>query len=353
VVPGEAHQPSGGRPLDPIGPDPGAARPSSEAPAGLWAELQAARAALIRVLRAHLDLARAEADEIKSEVTRTAALGGVAFASLILVAFLLPIGLFLFLGETLFGSLGWGVLHGTLLLVAAAVFAVLLALRSAGLGRAMAIAFAIGLVVTIVFGTNALAIAYRQIADVFPAAADPGDVSFAVGAGIGVVIFGIVGVVLGARAGTAGAAIGGLVGGAAAGALLGLLGAGLVRLTLNPLSRPMMIGAIIWGLASMLVAGIAGARTAGWRAGLGAAVAGLVLGGLFGAFTAITFSWQVAIAIGIALFLGLAPAIAGVYAANGGIDLEALKSRYIPQATIDTAKETMEWAKARMPGGGS
>jgi hypothetical protein len=165
------------------------------------------------------------------------------------------------------------------------------------------------------------------------------------------VVVGIVGLVLGARQGTASGAIGGLVGGAAAGALLGLLGAGLVRLTLNPLSRPMMIGAIIWGLASMLVAGIAGARTAGWRAGLGAAAAGLVLGGLFGAFTAITFSWQVAIAIGIALFLGLAPAIAGAYAANGGIDPEALKARYIPQATIDTTKETIEWAKARMPGG--
>ena len=72
---------------------------------------------------------------------------------------------------------------------------------------------------------------------------------------------------------------------------------------------------------------------------------------MFGAFTAITFTWHVAIAIGIAVFLGLATALAGAFAANGGIDVEALKARYIPQATIDTTKETIEWAQARMPGG--
>ena len=77
---------------------------------------------------------------------------------------------------------------------------------------------------------------------------------------------------------------------------------------------------------------------------------GLVVGGLFGAFSAITFTWHVAIAIGLAVLLGLAPALAGAFAANGGIDFEALKARYIPQATIDTTKETIEWAQARMPG---
>ena len=40
----------------------------------------------------------------------------------------------------------------------------------------------------------------------------------------------------------------------------------------------------------------------------------------------------------------------GAFAASGGIDLEALKARYIPQATIDTTKETIEWAQARIPG---
>jgi hypothetical protein len=37
--------------------------------------------------------------------------------------------------------------------------------------------------------------------------------------------------------------------------------------------------------------------------------------------------------------------------ASNGIDVEALKKRFIPQSTIDTTKETIEWAKARIPRG--
>ena len=72
---------------------------------------------------------------------------------------------------------------------------------------------------------------------------------------------------------------------------------------------------------------------------------GFVFGGAFGAFSAITFEWHVAIAIGLALFLGIAPAVAAAFAASGGIDIEAIKARFMPQATIDTTKETLEWAK--------
>ena len=113
----------------------------------------------------------------------------------------------------------------------------------------------------------------------------------------------------------------------------------------------MVVGVLIWALAAGVVGLVAGSRTSARLAliGLGA---GIVFGGLFGAFSAITFSWHVAIAIGLALFLGIAPAVAGAFAANGGIDIEAIKARYMPQATIDTTKETLEWAKSRMPGGG-
>ena len=303
------------------------------------------------MIRAHIDLAMAEANEIKGEVLRTLALGGVAAACLVFVAFLLLIGLCLFLGEWLFGSLGWGVLLGSELMIAVAVFAVLAALRSARLGTALAIGFAIGLVAAIVFGTNVLNTIYRDIASQFATQADPGDISFAVGAGIGALIGAIVGLLAGARGGTAGSAAGGLFGGAIAGALLGLVGAGLVRLAINPDSRPMIVGVLIWALAAGVVGLVAGSRTSGRLAliGLGA---GIVFGGLFGAFSAITFSWHVAIAIGLALFLGIAPAVAGAFAASGGIDIEAIKARYMPQATIDTTKETLEWAKSRMPGGG-
>ena len=76
------------------------------------AQLKATRAAAVRVVRAHVDLAKAEANEIKGEALRALALGGLAAASAIFLVFLLLIGLMLFIGEWLFGSLGWGVLLG-------------------------------------------------------------------------------------------------------------------------------------------------------------------------------------------------------------------------------------------------
>ena len=74
-----------------------------------------------------------------------------------------------------------------------------------------------------------------------------------------------------------------------------------------------------------------------WRRRRGGAVAGFlggfVLGGAVGAFSAITFAWHVAIAIGLALFLGLAIALMLADVASRGIDTEALKRRFYPQAT--------------------
>ena len=338
-------------PLDPERPNPDSARPGAEAPAGLLAQLKAVRAAAVRVVGAHIELARAEADQIKGEVLRTLALGGLAAVCLVFLAFLLVIGLSLFLGEWLFGSLGWGVLHGAELFIAVAVIAVLLALRSRGVGAAVAIALITALVVTVVFGTNVLNTIYVQIAGQFATSADPGDISFAIGAGIGAAIFAVVGLLAGARGGTAGSAAGGLFAGAVLGALLGVLAAGLVRLAIKPASRPMIVGLLIWAAVGAIAGLIAGWQRDGRTAlvGLGA---GLVIGGFFGAFSAIAFSWHVSIAIGLAVFYALAPAIAGAYAANGGIDIEALKARYWPAATIDTTKETIEWAKGRLPGGG-
>jgi hypothetical protein len=282
-------------------------------------------------------------------VARAAALGGLAFVSLLFTAFLIFIGILLFLGEWLFGSLGWGVLLGTLLLVAVAVYAVLIAARCAYLGRSVAIAFVVGFVVAAVFGSNVLANAYRTIADGFVAVNDPGDISFLFGAAIGAVVAGIVGLVLGARSGAASGAVGGLVSGAIFGALVGVLVTGIVRLGINPATRPMIVGMVIWAVIVAVVAVIATARY-GWRTALGVGGAALIGGGLFGMFTAITFGWPVAIAIGLAVWMGLATGIAIAYAANGGIDVEALKARYWPQTTIDTAKETIEWARDRIPG---
>jgi hypothetical protein len=338
-------------PLDPERTNADSARPAPEPPSGLFAQLSATREAAVRLVRSHVELAKAEAGEIAGEILRTLALGGVAAACLILVAFLLTIGLFLFFGEWLFGSLGWGVLMGTELLVGAAVFAVLAAVRASGLPLALAVALATGVIVTIVFGTNVLNTIYRDIASQFSTMADPGDISLAYGAVIGAVICGVGGLLLGAaRGGTTGGAVGGLIGGVLVGLLIGLIGAGLVRLAINPDSRPMVVGILIWAVTGAIIGAIAGYQLGGGQAAVTGLGIGLVTGGLFGAFSAITFTRHVAVAIGISVFLGLAPAIAGALTAKRGIDIEALKRRYIPQTTIDTTKETLEWAKAQRPG---
>jgi hypothetical protein len=379
-----AHPTSGGRPLDPDRPTPDDARPAPEPgaapgpvpadadvpraeepsgsatpggpgtppPPGLRRQLGATRDAVIALVRAHIDLARAEASEIGGEVQSVAVAAGIAIGALILVAFLVPIGTTLFLGEWLFGSMGWGVLLGTEALVLLGTAAVLGSVGAGRVGRAIALAFLAGLLVAILLGTNAPNRLYVAIAEQFGPGIDPGWAALVAGLVSGVVIGGLLGLLAGARRGTRGDAGAGLVGGAILGGVFGALIGGGVRLAENEGSRPMIVGVLIVGGVCALAGLVVGARGGG---GLGGAIAGFltgfVLGGAVGAFSAITFSWHVAIAIGIALFLGLAIALMLADVASRGIDTEALKRRFYPQASIDMGKETVEWAKARMPRG--
>jgi hypothetical protein len=378
-----AHPTSGGRPLDPDRPTPDDARPAPEPgaapgpadadvpraeepsgsatpggsgtpppPPGLRRQLGATRDAVIALVRAHIDLARAEASEIGGEVQSVAVAAGIAIGALILVAFLVPIGTTLFLGEWLFGSMGWGVLLGTEALVLLGTAAVLGSVGAGRVGRAIALAFLAGLLGAILLGTNAPNRLYVAIAEQFGPGIDPGWAALVAGLVSGVVIGGLLGLLAGARRGTRGDAGAGLVGGAILGGVFGALIGGGVRLAENEGSRPMIVGVLIVGGVCALAGLVVGARGGG---GLGGAIAGFltgfVLGGAVGAFSAITFSWHVAIAIGIALFLGLAIALMLADVASRGIDTEALKRRFYPQASIDMGKETVEWAKARMPRG--
>ena len=253
---------------------------------GIRAQVMATRDAVMALLRAHIDLAKTEADEIKGEVGRAAALGGVAFGCLFLLAFLLPIGGLLFLGEWIFGSIGWGLLHGTELLIAVAVFAVMFALRVRGLVRDLAIGVVIGLVVALLLGPNLPNELWRRIGD----AATLGDPSW----------------------------------------------------------RPLVTGILVMAAVGALAGALLGARSGGGAA-IGGLVGGAILGAIVGAFSAITFGWRVGAALGVAAALAGWPILMGVTVARDGIDTEALKARFWPQTTIDTTKETIEWAKARSP----
>jgi len=128
---------------------PGADRPSTDAPPpGLRAQVRRLREAIRRLLAAHLDLARAEAAEIGAEIGRVALLAGIALGALFLLGLLLPIGLALFLGEWLLGSIGWGVLLGSVALVDLALVAALVGLGVPGgvLGRDLLLASLTGTV---------------------------------------------------------------------------------------------------------------------------------------------------------------------------------------------------------------
>ena len=181
--------------------------------------------------------------------------------------------------------MGWGLLHGSLLLIALAVLAGLLAIRVPRLGVMFVAAFLTGIVVAALLGAHLPNEAWRRIGEGLNLGVDPG-------------------------------------------------------------VRPLLVGTVILALAGALVGLVLGYR--GGSAG-GGLIGGLVLGAIIGAVSALTPGWRVGIAIGITAWLLAWPVLMGVTVGREGIDGEALKARFWPQATIDTTKETIEWAKARMP----
>jgi hypothetical protein len=261
--------------------------PDAEAP-GLIAQVKATKAAVLGMVRAHIALARAEADAIKGEVAYAAAFAGIAVASLLLLGIFLPIAMMLFLGEWLFGSIGWGILLGTELLIAVAATAVVVGLRLSGPIPAAAVGLIAGVVAFIVFGAS---------------------------------WFNRLWTTLGANA----------------------------NLAIDAAYRPLVVGIVVVAVIVAVVGFIAGARAAGVGGAIAGLIGGLLAGGLIGAFLCYDFGWRVGAALGFATAYAVYLGVLGGRVAAGGIDVDAIKLRFWPQQTIDTAKETIEWAKARNP----
>ena len=235
-------------------------------------------------------LARAEFEEIGDEVKRVAGLGGLAAGILVFLGFFFPIGLLLFLGEWLFGSIGWGVLLFTELGVAVALTGVVAALGVSGssVGRAIVVSVGVGIVLAIVLGLALTNEAWTRLGTAVLPNVEAGFRPLATAMLFSAAVLGILGLVLGARAAGGAGAIGGLVGGALAGVVIGALSA--IRFGSGP--------------------GVA----------LGIAVAAIV--------------WIALVARALMRF---------------GIDGDALKARFWPSQTIDTTKETIEWVRERTP----
>ena len=271
------------------GPDGAPAGPRP-APRGLRDQAEATFAAAIRIGHAHIALAKAEFGEIMAEGTRVAILAGIALAMLLFAGLLLPVGLTLFVGEWLFGSIGWGLLLGSELAVGTAVILVFAALYVPGrrIAGRLLVALLIGIVVAILLALDLPHQAFTSLGASALPSVDPAPRPLVVGLAVGALVGLILGIVLG----------------------------------------------IIKRLGSATI-------------GLGIALA--ILGLVVGALLAIDFRLHVAVAIGLALALALWPALVGLDTYRRGIDLAAIKNRFYPRLTVETTKETIEWVRKQTP----
>jgi hypothetical protein len=276
--------------VNPASPPDSTGVDAPEAP-GLGEQFGATRESVKRFVGAHVALAKAELADIADAAKRAAAFVGIAIGAAIVAALIIAVGLPLFVGEALFGSIGWGILLGVFLLAGIALAAVVAALRpgvQAPIGRALLVGVVVGVVVGIVLGLDLTNRGWSALADVIVPTMDPAYRPLVVAIVGLAIIFAVLGLIAGALTSGGGGAIGGVIGGAVAGALLGLLTA------FAPGRR---VGAAI-----------------GVEAGL--------------------ITWIAAMAIGVV---------------RGGFDTDALKDRFWPATTIETTKETIEWARERMP----
>ena len=242
------------------------------------------------LVAAHVALAKAELADVLDEIKGVAVLSGVAIGALILAGLLFGVGIFLFLAEWLFGSIGWGVLHGPLFLTGVAIAAVLAALGYGGgrIGLNLGLAVLIGIVVGVVLGLDLTNRAWSAFGDTIATGVSADIRPLVVASASLAVLGGLLGLLAGAR------------GGGVGGAIVGLL-------------------------------------------------AGAICGALLGALTAVALGPRVGAAIGVTVALIAWPALMGIGVARTGIDTDKLKDRFYPKTTIDTTKETIEWVRKRTP----
>jgi hypothetical protein len=264
----------------------------SSAPPGLFASFRSTRDAGIRLVNAHIDLAKAEFSAIQAEVMRVLALAGLAIGVVLFAVILTVIGTSMFLGEWLLGSIGWGVLHGTLLFTAIAIACTLAALgvSSGRIGRALFAALILGVIVGVGLALALPNRAYRTIGD----------------------------------------------------SALPTVEAGV---------RPLVVGMIVVGLVGLVIGVIGAFRTSGGGARVSSVVGATVVGVVLGAISANETGVQVGAAIGITAGYVVWIVLMGVDIARSGIDTETLKARFYPTQTIETSKETLAWLQSKMPPG--
>ncbi|HSM33238.1 MAG TPA: hypothetical protein VK987_04035 [Anaerolineae bacterium] len=220
----------------------------------------------MRMIEAHVALLRAELAITGRELGIIVGLALGAFVITVLVAILLYVGSFLFLGDWLFGSMGWGIIHGTLM---GAVFIGFVAVNLAGGDpRAYGWGALVGLVTVVALallllsnvGNEAGEWGSRVLRDEL---LSEGDLPFGsewlttlVGLAVGAAILGVVALIGGWRGGRRGGALVGIiVVGAVVGGLVGAIYAS-TRYDApdGVLGLAIMIGLITWIVTGLLLA---------------------------------------------------------------------------------------------------
>ena len=241
---------------------------------------------------AHIELAKAEAAAIGGEIARVAAYVGIAIAVIFFAIILLVVGGSMFLAEWLFGSIGWGVLHGVLLFIAIALVCALAAVGMSGrrIGVSLAAGVAVGVIVALLLGLGLLNQAYAALGETALPAVEPG-------------------------------------------------------------VRPLVVGVAIWAVIGLVIGLILALRLDGWGGRIGALLGLAAVGAMIGALTSIVAGLQVGVAIGIAAGYLAWIAVMAADIASTGVDVEALQAKFTPTRTIETSKETLAWLLSKMPHG--
>ena len=233
------------------------------------------------LVTAHIDLFKAELSEIMDLVKVLGTLAGLMLAFALFTVMMLYVGGFLFLGEWLFGSIGWGFGQG-LVFGIALIVNLALAFVGASAGRlaaAFLLAFFIGVGIALLCGSNIVYDATSGVSGgLVQPLGTPGVVALLSGIVVGAILFTLLFSIMSGRNG----AIGGFFLGAFLGAFVGWL-----------------IGGAPW-------------------------------------------TWQPAVGFAILIALIAWPILAAVLVVPT-LDMEARFGRLKPQQSIDAANETKEW----------
>ena len=272
-------------------PGSGSASDGPEPAPGLGGQIGSTRDSAKRLVDAHVELAKAEFADIGDAIKQAAIFIGIAIAAGIFAALLIGVGLPLFLGEWIFGSLGWGILLGLLLLGSLATASVVMALGPSvegRIGRSFLVAAIIGIVVGVLFGLDLTNRGWALLGD----------------------------------------------------SVAGNLAAD---------SRPLVVAVLVLAAIGAVIGLVVGLARGLGVGSIGTMIGSALLGVALGFLTAAAPGPRVGAAIGVAAGLIAWVSLMGASLAGGGFDIDKLKDRFWPARTIEVTKETIEWARERMP----